>query len=425
MGRSLQHELTLPSSRRWIRSTATTVESDGPKFAFKLLILFLLILYSNIAIAYPELDAVRPALVVAVGAISMMIFELGQARQTFRFMWLQGLLLIAFLAVCFLSSFTAFWPGYAFGKTMDLAKIVLIYVVIENTVTTPGRLRTVLMTMVVGGVFPAVGIISHYTQHIVRDGRAAWIGVWANPNEAAYGLLILIPIAFALASQSSWPVRIGLAAIVGTYLLAIFFTYSRGGLMGLVAVLGLAAWKQRSPIVRTMMILGLAGLMLFGAMYWQRSQGFNDISHDGTVTERIGTFVAGWRMFQASPLVGIGPGCSLFAYAVYAPEYARCGCGTQLVVHNSFIQVLGETGLFGFIPFIMLMGVSVFHAWKLQRGPLNVYAGALEVALWGFLVCSLSGGFSWSWWPYVVIALIMATKHMSASHTSDLTDATR
>jgi putative inorganic carbon (hco3(-)) transporter len=355
----------------------------------------------------------------------MMIFELGQARQTFRFMWPQGLLLIAFLAVCFLSSFTAFWPGYAFGKTMDLAKIVLIYVVIENTVTTPGRLRTVLMTMVVGGVFPAVGIISHYTQHIVRDGRAAWIGVWANPNEAAYGLLILIPIAFALASQSSWPVRIGLAAIVGTYLLAIFFTYSRGGLMGLVAVLGLAAWKQRSPLVRTMMILGLAGLMLFGAMYWQRSQGFNDISHDGTVTERIGTFVAGWRMFQASPLVGIGPGCSLFAYAVYAPEYARCGCGTQLVVHNSFIQVLGETGLFGFIPFIMLMGVSVFHAWKLQRGPLNVYAGALEVALWGFLVCSLSGGFSWRWWPYVVIALIMATKHMSASHTSDLTDATR
>ncbi|HYR41496.1 MAG TPA: O-antigen ligase family protein [Terriglobia bacterium] len=424
MGRSLQHELTLPSPRRWIRETATAVETEGPKFAFKLLILFLLILYSNVAIAYPELDSVRPALVVAVAAISMLVLELGQARQTFRLMWPQGFLLIAFVGVCFLSSFTAFWPGYAFGKTMDLAKIVLIYIVIENTVTTPRRLRTVLMTMVIGGMFPAVGTISHYAQHILRDGRATWIGVWNNPNEDAYGLLILIPIAGALAMKSNWPVRIGLAAIVGTFLLAIFFTYSRGGFLGLVAVLGLAGWKQKSPMVRTMMILGLAAMLLFGAMYWQRSQGFNDISHDATVNERIGTFIAGLRMFQASPLVGIGPGCSMFAYPIYAPEYARCGCATQLVVHNSFIQVLGETGILGFLPFMMLLGFSLFHAWKLQRGTLNIYASALEVALWGFIVCSLSGGFSYSWWPYILIALTIATKHMSASHAPELTDAT-
>ena len=424
MGRSLQHELTFPAQRRWTRETTAVVETDGPKFAFKLLILFLLILYSNVAIAYPALDSFRPALVVAVAAISMLILELGQCRQRFRLMGPQGLLLIVFLSICFLSSFTAFWPGYAFGKTMDLAKIVLIYVVIENTVTTPRRLRTVMMTMVIGGIFPAVGTISHYTQHILRDGRAAWIGVWGNPNEDAYGLLILIPIAAALAIKSNWSVRIGLAAIVGTYLLAIFVTYSRGGLIGLVAVLGLVGWKQKSPLVRTMMILGLAGMMLFGAMYWQRSEGFNDISHDGTVNERIGTFVAGLRMFQASPLVGIGPGCSLFAYAIYAPEYARCGCGTQLVVHNSFIQVLGEAGILGFVPFMMLLGFSVFHARKLERGPMNIYAQALEVALWGFLVCSLSGGFSYSWWPYILIALVIATKHISASNTAELTNAT-
>jgi hypothetical protein len=95
------------------------------------------------------------------------------------------------------------------------------------------------------------------------------------------------------------------------------------------------------------------------------------------------------------------------------------------VVHNSFIQVLSEAGIFGFVPFMLLLGFSVFHAWSLQRGPLSVYAAALEVALWGFLVCSLSGGFTYSWWPYILIALIIATKHMSASNTLELSDATR
>jgi len=203
MGRSLQHELTLPAPGRWVREIVPAAEGTGMKLSFKLLILFLLLLYSNIAIAFPQLDALRPVLLVAASAMVMMFIELGQSRQTFRMMWPQGILLISFLAACFLSSFSAFWPSYAFNKTSDIAKIVLIYILIENTVTTPDRLRKVLWTMVIGGMFPAVGTIQHYINHIVRDGRAAWIGVWANPNENAYGLVILIPIAAMLARFSS------------------------------------------------------------------------------------------------------------------------------------------------------------------------------------------------------------------------------
>src|SRR5438105_3750042 len=144
MERSLQHELILPAPGRWIREAAPATEAGATKLSFKLLILFLLILYSNIAIAIPQLDAFRPALVVAVAAIVMLFLELGQSGQTFRFMWPHGILVVAFLAACFFSSFSAFWPGYAFNKSTDVAKIVLIYILIENTVTTRRRLQTVL-----------------------------------------------------------------------------------------------------------------------------------------------------------------------------------------------------------------------------------------------------------------------------------------
>src|SRR5207302_10759753 len=121
------------------------------------------------------------------------------------------------------------------------------------------------------------------------------------------------------------PLRIGLAAIMAIYLLAIFLTYSRGGLLGLIAVLGLAVWKHKSPIVRTMMIAGLGGLLLAGGMYWDRDEGFKDISHDTTVNQRVATIRAGLRMFEANPLLGIGPGCSMFAFPLYVPAEAYCG----------------------------------------------------------------------------------------------------
>ncbi len=421
MESSLQHELMFPARRRWTREAAGLPEiattSNG---AFKLLILFLLLLYSNLAILFQEIEAFRPVLVVAAAALFILFLERGRSRRMFRFMWPEGALLIAFVGVCFISSFSAFWPGYAFGKTLELAKIVMIYVLIENVVTTPSRMRRVLMTMVIGGLFPAIGTIQHYIFHIVRDGRAAWIGVWGNPNEDAYGLVVLIPIAASLAIKSRWPLRIGLAAIIATYLLAIFFTYSRGGLLGVVAVLGLAGWKQRVPLVRAMMIVGLGALLIFAAMYWNRGQGFQDIKQDTTVNQRIATFKAGLAMFEDHPLFGIGPGCSMFAYPFYVPREAQCGCEQQLVVHNTFIQVLSETGILGFLPLMFLLGFSIVRARQLKASALGVYAVALEVALWGFAVCSLSGGFSYSWWPYIFIALVVAAWHISASDIKTL-----
>jgi hypothetical protein len=78
----------------------------------------------------------------------------------------------------------------------------------------------------------------------------------------------------------------------------------------------------------------------------------------------------------------------------------------------------------GFLPFMALLGLSLLHVRKLQTGEMGVYAAALEVSFWGFLVCSLSGGFSYTWWPYILIALIIAAKHIAASNAPEQVNAT-
>jgi O-antigen ligase len=405
---------------RWIRE-APAATSDGPAVAFALFVAFLMMLYSNVAVIYHEqLDAFRPTLVVAVAALFMMVVELGQARRSFNLMWPQGTLLLALLGVCVVSTFSAIYVSHALEQTADFAKMVLVYLLIENVVTTERRLKIVLFTMIAGGLFPAIGTISQYRAGILQEhSRAAWRGIFANPNEAAYGILILVPIALALAGKAPMPVRIGLWLTIALYGLGMYYTFSRGGFLALFAVLGLMGWKHESIVVRAGLIAALVGGILVVATFWKRSSGdFNNINQDTSFQERVATFKAGGLMFLHNPLVGVGPGDSMVAYPLYVPS-STPGTHDQLVIHNSFIQALGELGLMGFTPFVLFIGVAIYHAWKMEHGPLRPYAMALELAMWGFVVCSLSGGFIFTWWPYILVGLVTATKRIAESGTAD------
>lgn len=415
MEESLEYQLPLKRLGRWIRE-APIVVSDGPKVAFALFIGFLILLYSNVAVIYKDqLDAFRPTLLVALAALFMMVCELGHARQGFKLMWPQGVLLLALLGACVLSTFDSIYISRAASQTSDFAKMVLVYLLIENVVTTERRLKTVLLTMVLCGLLPAIGTIWRYHAGLLQENsRAAWRGIFGNPNEAAYGILILIPLALALARNSRLSARIALWGVLGVYVLGMYYTFSRGGFIALFAVLGLMGWKHQSIVVKAGMVVGLiAGIVLIG-MFWKRSSGdFRNINEDTSFRERIATFEAGGLMFLNNPLLGVGPGDSVVAYPLYVPKESNCGCHDQLVVHNSFIQALAELGLFGFTPFMLFLGCALYYAWKMEQGPMAPYATALGLAMWGFVMCSMSGGFVFTWWPYILVGLITATIRIS------------
>src|SRR5262249_43583469 len=125
------------------------------------------------------------------------------------------------------------------------------------------------------------------------------------------------------------------------------------------------------------------------------------------------------------PLFGVGPGCSLVAYPLYVPKDAHCGCQDQLIVHNAFIQVLSEIGLLGFLPFVAILGITILQLRKVQRGktrPLIAYASGLELSLLGFAICGMSGGFSYTWFPYILIGVSVATRRIAESETDQGTE---
>src|SRR5207247_1459636 len=152
------------------------------------------------------------------------------SRRGICMVWPESYMLLAFLGACILSSFTALWMRLAVDRVMDLAKMSAIYFLIVNSVDSEARLRGVMWAMILGGVAPAVGTISHYMKGVLIDGsRAAWIGIFGNPNELAYGLVVLIPLVVLLGTTSRRVLCPLPWVVLPAYAAAIFFSYSRGG----------------------------------------------------------------------------------------------------------------------------------------------------------------------------------------------------
>ena len=194
-----------------------------------------------------------------------------------------------FFGACIISARSRYISARV-DQTTELGKIILVYLLLENVVTSEKRLRTVMFMIVIGGLFPALGTINHYRAGIfIERTRAAWRGLFANPNEDAYALLILIPIALGLASASRRMIRIALWGVVATYLLAIFLTFSRGGYIALFAVLAVMAWKQKSIVMKAGCRCLDQGLLLLPCTE-RRSGDSRTLNKDTNVKQRLATF---------------------------------------------------------------------------------------------------------------------------------------
>ena len=397
--------------------------AEPAKLCFNLLLLFVISLYAIPAQLFPALAAWHPAQVIAISALALLVLEKTTLRQSFVLVWPEGYLLLAFAGAAVLSTFSAFWPLRAYEASLDLIRIVIAYFLIVNTVVTEKRLRAFVAAMVVGGLFPALGTLNSYIHGDLVEGRAHWIGIFGNPNELAYILVMLVPLAAVLASRAGYPMRIMLWTAISLYVAAIYLTFSRGSLIGLFGVVALFAIRQRGAFLKVVIGLLLAGGLAFGMASWTRSYGVSNINQDYTFQQRIATVKAGVAMFAAHPLVGVGINCAIVAFPLYAADDFKSK--GALVIHNTIVQALSETGVLGFVPFVLLIACGLYHARQVatRNGGLEPAgrrrAAGLEISLWGAMICGLSGGFLLSWFPYVVVGLISSTRQIAGAASSE------
>jgi O-antigen ligase len=266
-------------------------------------------------------------------------------------------------------------PAGAFSVGFEFWKVVAYYLLLVAVVDTPRRLQGLLAALVAclvvhGGLavlnfhevidVPAMKPSMEYQldpetgQEAGLFPRMCGVGYFGNPNDLSRILVVGAALCVYLARETPRvfvPVLVGLA---GGFVYALTLTYSRGGLLALLAT-GLILVQVWFGGWRT---AALGALVLAALMAVAAGGRLTDLSTDsGTGQQRIQLWLEGFDALRESPFIGIGVG-----------QYPEIAGG--LHAHNSFVQAYIETGVVGGTAFTAAVVLAIWGTYRL--GPARV-----------------------------------------------------
>lgn len=252
------------------------------------------------------------------------------------------------------------------------------------------------------------------------------IGAWTSPRfftQNMYGWLFstFTPFLYAILvdpkTKRRWLAAAGILIIWS----AAAINGSRGSWVGLAGglILFLLLYLQVNPAH----IKGLAAIILvcasfLGLIYFapekvvgvvsQRYATFQRIEEDKTYLARQLMVQKGLRLFQQSPLVGVGPARWTREYVpLDIPErlggWRSEGSYQRKSSHNSYVALLAETGLAGTVPFALLLLTLVWQGYKAmvaltrqgQFWVLGVYTAFIGMSVHFSVLAGLTGTSTW------------------------------
>jgi O-antigen ligase len=354
---------------------------------------------------------------LAMAAALVGLILQGQTLRAPAFFWLFA----AWTGWAAIGSLVTPYPEVVSEMLIERAKLVLVVLVAVNTLRTGTQLRYFLLFVLVTYLlFPARSTLMNYVRGETLLGRAIGPFIYSNPNDLAAVTLLMLGPALALGvvgphgRLTRW-LGMGGAAIL---IIVIILTQSRGAFIALAAVTlpsGIALVRRRPRAVLALAaLLGLA-LYLAPAAFWARMKGLRmatrvetigEMDPEGSARQRFAVLQTAIRIIDDHPVLGIGLGSYGLANAQYSPELG------ELDTHNTYLNVLAETGAPGLVLFLAIVASVLREARDARRRAGRLLPVPAERVRWlqyglvGYLTAGLFGSYSALTFPYVFLALL-------------------
>jgi len=337
---------------------ATAAYAEPRDWGYRGLVLFTAVLLLRPQDQIPGLNSLHLAEVCAfLGIAPMLLHRFAHRLPVFR-MTPETVGLIAFGAVMLATAPFSVWPGGVLSTFTDsYLKIVIVFVLMMNTLTTPKRLEQLTWLILVCCGYIAARAVFDYVRgvHMIESGRVygSVSGIFGNPNDLALNMVTFLPagVVIALARRSA------IAAFICLLMLgAIVVTQSRGGALGLLVMfvaLVLLGRKVRPGFGAIAVGVVLLTMPFLPSSFWNRMESI--VNEDLDRTQFTGSREArrvvmqeGVDTFLDFPLTGVGAG----QFKNYNPPQRK---ERWRETHNALLQVASETGIFGVAAFLFLI----------------------------------------------------------------------
>jgi O-antigen ligase len=201
-------------------------------------------------------------------------------------------------------------------------------------------------------------------------------------------------LAFASSGRAVylWLLVLGLLVMM----LASSFSLSRMGHLSLLAglVFMVIAYSMKKLNILALLLILVVG----GALLWGGWKGLDPVvakwgnMDSKAYWARLSIWTGAATLSRTFPALGTGLGTFELAYAPYEPDVPDATIAAH--THNDYLQTLTETGLAGFIPWVVFYGIFLYSSIRLWLGRHDVYvrgigAGGIAATL-AMLIHSLA-----------------------------------
>ena len=288
--------------------------------------------------------------IVAFLATMLWCFSAGRLLRPSRTL----LLTAAFATYALLSAGWSLDPAATLLRVQTILQLLGMFWLISELVTESAHIDNIQIAYVAGA---SVNVIATFAQFVTgnanQDLRYSAAGF--NPNDAALTLALGIPLAWFLAMQSRplW-IRLFLFGYLVFAPIAIALSGSRTGALACATAFLFSCFGMRRMKFSKQLTLAIAlgvcawcALSIVPETSWSRIFTISEQVDSGDLNQRMSVWSAGAKAFVDHPLFGVGEG----AYLQVSDKYF----GEGFVAHNTFISVLVELGITGFLVFAAIL----------------------------------------------------------------------
>jgi O-antigen ligase len=326
------------------------------------------------------------------------------------FFALVGLMLIGIVFAN--NSYAAFWATYGMATLL-----LCICVPMTGFVTS---LRHVRLWM-----YSFIGVAAYVGGYAILHSGFGPAGADGGQDEnyvAAMMGMALSCAYFCIQSETRRLAKILLTLCLVLFCGAIVVSFSRGGFVGLCAVIAYCLARARKKLVGFIVaaLIGLTVLLVAGPAYWEEMSTISDVT-ESTADLRLEVWKIGLRMFKASPILGVGAGNFRWEVGEYqsqdqSDKYGR-SLGGSIIAHSLFVEMLAELGATGACLFLIILWCThrdLRRARKIES--LRDYSDAVTGSIVACLVNGLFLSLFYFSYVWLFIAMAVAMKQIAAQH---------
>jgi len=217
-------------------------------------------------------------------------------------------------------------------------------------------------------------------------------GFLGDNNNLALALVMMVPFCwYGRDLLRGRLARVSCSGLMFLTIAAIVMTFSRGAALSLAAAFLCIVWRTRRRVaaIVAMVVLSAPAVWLVQRDYTQRLKTMETPTTEASAAGRIEYARAAVAMWKDYPLFSVGFGSD--NWVVLSPKYL--GHYDYHVVHNTYAQMLVDSGVFAFLLYVTLLFGTIWRSGKVAKrvaagSPLGPMLLALQVSLIAFAVGS-------------------------------------